>query len=140
MGIDFETIARLDVYAEKFDYQFVDHNPLDGASFYRLKFVLGEQTLSSPLKSIWFEKDLAWAILPNPVSEDTQLVLQLTKETALQLLLMDSKGQVLVNKRVKLARGNHEIPLELQKYSQGVYFLTIFGTDLQIMKFKLVRY
>ena len=115
-------------------YQLYDNEPLVGKTYYRLKQVDDEGNIFySEIRSITIEKlsNSTVHILSSITPDKATVVInnaQPNKQVTIQL--RNTAGGLLTSKRVILSDGNNFIPLNLQRYSTGIYFLVIFDNNM----------
>ena len=115
-------------------YQLYDNEPLVGKTYYRLKQVDHEGNIFySEIRSITIEKlsNSTVHILSSITPDKATVVInnaQPNKQVTIQL--RNTAGGLLTSKRVILSDGNNFIPLNLQRYSTGIYFLVIFDNNM----------
>lgn len=69
---------------------------------------------------------------PNPVDSRVTLELSLTKADDLELVIFDAQGREEISITRNLAKGIHQIELDLSSLAQGTYFLIVHGTELSL--------
>lgn len=109
-------------------YRFTDEQPATGPNYYRLKIY---ERFEAPHYSAIRLVNTGIAafkatVQPNPVRNNTQLLLRLTTKTKVQLQLYSAQG-VLVKQwpAVSYEKGEHNIPLQLGNLAPGSYVLLI---------------
>lgn len=131
-GISFNTIGQLDGRGNTIgsvNYKFIDSNPIEGYSFYRLKQndINGEFDYS-PIKSVLFEKvSLSeLSLMPNPLQSERELTLKYTGNLNNQdchISIMSSNGKVLLDRKITLIKGH--LTIKLPNLSQGIYLISL---------------
>jgi len=76
-------------------------------------------------------------LFPNPTDGLTQVIYNSNTKENVQLIVTDVNGKVLIDRQIKDFDGRYEQILDLNKYSEGVYFLNILQAD-QVHKEKIV--
>jgi hypothetical protein len=77
-------------------------------------------------------------IVPNPVSGNAALRLQLPKSMQAEIQLTDLSGKVIWNQSYKLESGNRTLKIPAENLPAGMYFLRLVGADGQQSR-KLIK-
>jgi len=120
-------------------YDYLDSNPLNKLSYYRLEIVdiNGNKDYSSAVSVVRsLDIDLI-QLIPNPAKESVEVVFDypITGEYEIELTTM--RGQKLFKQTVNMQKGIQHFYLPLTDYSSGVYFVQI-KTKNQVVSTKLV--
>ena len=101
-------------------YTYTDHNPLNGANYYRLRIQSASgKTIWSPVAAIMGGGEkTAIRCWPNPFSNSIQVT---GSHPMQQLLLKDAQGRVLQSRQ--LGTGTREAQLQTAGLPPGLYFL-----------------
>jgi hypothetical protein len=130
-GQNFLQIATVDGAGNSsanLQYQYMDHQPLDGVSYYRLKQTDYDGNYSySSLKTVSINDalDLNVTIYPNPTSENQSSFVNFigNAEELISLAIYDISGKIIYQKEIQLlASGNTTIELK-HHFSAGMYFI-----------------
>ena len=129
-GFEFETFATVPGAGTRFipkDYQTLDHDPLPGTSYYRLKQVDndGTATLSAIVKVTMFNGFIK--VYPNPVIDDWFIQFNGNYEfQSVKIELIDSQGRKLFDQTYNSPR---KIKLNRNDIANGLYLLKIDGSN-----------
>jgi len=86
------------------------------------------------------EKDFNLSVFPNPASDQINLNFALTKNTFLQIRILDMNGKLLNTiHSVELTKGNHKLILDLKNAANiqlvpGIYFIQLVSESNAIVK------
>lgn len=115
------------------NYLFWDQAPGSAQTlYYRLKLTDHDQSYQySPLHSVQFKGTLSQLTLwPNPTREQTELVLESTKNGQVNIQLVNTLGQEWLLETHPIAPGSNRIPIDLQDLVSGIYAIKIqMGTE-----------
>jgi len=82
-------------------------------------------------------------ISPNPVNDDTSLVVALQKQTVISSELVDSKGTFIgkIHTDINYPAGKHSDKMNLQQFhlDRGIYFLKIYTDGKYLKTIKIVK-
>jgi uncharacterized delta-60 repeat protein len=124
-GINFEDIGFVQSKGNSEatnNYSFTDVKMLSGSNYYRLKQIGSDGliTYSSIIKLDY--STFGWAILGNPVGENSWIQLQLDKTANVSVQVISLSGDIIqtINKGV-VSAGTYSIPLNLQNNAAGMY-------------------
>jgi len=107
-------------------YHWVDENPLQGRSYYRLNIYgyIYSDTLTLDFTKIGKEGVLAY---PNPTKHFIHLKLENTRKETFQLSIFDLSG----NKKMVQSFSTDFITIPLENWSNGTYFYRIENMNFQ---------
>jgi hypothetical protein len=143
-GVDFKSIEIVNgsgTTVNAMFYSSVDHNPLSGISYYRLKQTDydGKFTYSS-IVSVDYknDKDLKFDIIPNPSSENelTRIVFNINPEKAISVCVTDINGITLYEETKNVINNAFEIP---NNFSKGMYFVKIISSNVVQTKRMIIK-
>lgn len=132
---DWQPIAQIFSNGQK-DFQWEDVNP-SVESYYRLKLMdSNEQSAYSQVILLKREQKniQILKVFPNPVSKTLLIDVWAKDDVDLSLQLTDVTGREILKKRRKLEKGKQQVELGLGNFSSGVYFLTLRGREVSILK------
>jgi hypothetical protein len=142
-GKEFKELSKIDgagTSAEINSYSYIDVNPFNGNSYYRLSQTDYDGTVKtfSPVH-INFEKEIISPILANPVPFSNYLRVKFSsfEPGTGELSLVNRSGQVVSSKSVPVQQGENTFTFnELATLPKGIYFLQIKNGDkiLQVLK------
>lgn len=121
-------------------FTFLDDKPLTGNNYYRLHIKEKNGDLSySKIVLLGQEQNalMQAKIIPNPVV-DNQATLQINteKKAALQTVIIDVMGRVLLSRQINVEEGLNTIPLQVQPLKPGIYQLIYNdGEKNQVIRF-----
>ncbi|MCH8330581.1 MAG: T9SS type A sorting domain-containing protein, partial [Bacteroidetes bacterium] len=125
----------------RLDYRFIDPNPLNGLSYYRLRMLEFDGSFHhSPIVSVYInDHELLGReviIYPNPLIANTVLKIKLgesiMKGSNLTINLFNMRGQEVLKQEISTIYGKSEITLETSNLSSGVYLLQIKNEQLNM--------
>jgi surface protein len=80
------------------------------------------------------------SIYPNPASTIAMISLELDKSQDLNIEVLDVYGRVVLNKKASgFTSGKNTIPLDIRRLDNGVYFIRIKDSPVQLERFMIVR-
>ncbi len=142
-GIDFQPIGQVNAAgnsSEVNDYQFIDHEPYSGLSFYRLKMVDQDQTHTySPVEQVELSVVQTVSLSPNPVKFTT--VLRFTSEVRgdISIDLFDLKGNALNTWEKQIQPGFERVELNCAYLPTGMYIIRAKVTNQEGELVKLIQ-
>ena len=143
-GITFENIGYLEGAGNSstiLDYSYVDENPLNGISFYRLRQTdFNGETSSSQLSRIVFHREVVIKMYPNPVRPGESFTLQypVVREEKIGLTIFDTKGQIKQRGAYLVKPDEEEIIISTSSLTRGIYFVNVMSNGLKSRTLKLV--
>ena len=76
------------------------------------------------------DNDITWKVFPNPFGERINVILTSRKTTDSRLRLIDSKGNTVIDRALKLTTGDHYFDLDTNaNLPPGMYILTLTDKD-----------
>ncbi len=145
-GVNFETIANLDGAGNSSDllyYSFVDANPINGTSFYRLKQTdySGEFDFSE-MRSVKVERhfEATFSAYPNPVVQGDKLKISYTVENdqAIRLTILDTRGQVILNENREIRTTQAAFEIATDRMSKGLNLIRILDQNNKAITLKVI--
>ncbi len=117
-------------------YQLIDTQPLPAVNYYRLKQTDLDGSYSYSAIVEVFNAQQQFDFFPNPVKRGEQLnvYLEMEKRTDIKLQLINTMGQVLLEKSLNVTAGSSSFQLELNNISQGYYFLSLENKQEKLVK------
>ncbi len=123
-GKDFETIGFVEGNCntvEEIAYNFIDNNPSNGTSYYRLKQIDFDGTYDySVIIAVDFIKQVSFKIFPNPVRDN--LIIQGLLNDEVNVAIIGMKGQILYE---GTARIEDNLSVDVSSLNQGLYYVQI---------------
>ena len=127
----FEEIGRIrGLNIENSQYEFFDVTPVNGQSYYRLKQVDfdGSVTLSKVVSVAYDPGSIK--LYPNPFEEN--LIINLDgkwDDRIIELMILDSSGGMLNHELLALEKGGHQIVVDGRLLPPGLYFIRLRGNE-----------
>jgi hypothetical protein len=108
-------------------YNFLDEQPFEGTSYYRLKLVsVDGRSQYSAIRSIRFENGISEiTIIPNPAQNKTRVTLYANNTERLTLHLIDITGRTVWQSTETVQQGVHAIEIPLAGKPPGSYVLRV---------------
>ena len=112
-----------------------------GARYYRLK-VIGKnnQVTYSAVKVVLFGNKNEWTVYPNPVTNLLQVITQAEAGKKVEIQLINTTGQVLLNKSVVATGFQDKLQLDLStmRLPAGMYIVKV-SAENEVRQFKVVK-
>jgi len=118
-------------------YQYIDHNPSAGVTYYRLKEVDNDASESFSqivLVNLPPSNTASIKVFPNPVVTQMNITFTATESKTYQLELVDETGRIVIGKQVACQKGANSIVWNVAKLTAGEYSLKAVGTALSPIK------
>lgn len=113
-------------YDELASYNFIDHEPLVGTSFYRVKMTdLGGGMIVSELKDIKVENKGFIRCFPNPSTGAVSFYIDSTEETFGILEVINSQGLIVHNEAITIHEGVVALKREFRNLKPGMYLIKL---------------
>lgn len=123
------TVAAHGNSSTPINYSFTDTKPANGTTEYRLEMVdLNGATAYSTVKAVRIGLATSVSVYPNPASNYVNVVLGGSTTGNVTIRLMNSSGQLLMEKTVSNAAGT-TVPLTVSNLPQGNYLIVVVGSD-----------
>ncbi len=127
-GIDFERLGQIDAIGNSTstqNYSFIDLNPLQGLSYYRLKiFDLDGTFKYSEIKPINIYKNNQILVFPNPTDKEKGLTINCQLDDEYELILFDATGKIVLEKTFQ-----KETRINTNYLSSGTYMYRVKGNQ-----------
>ncbi|WP_208503970.1 hypothetical protein [Roseivirga sp. E12] len=145
-AVNFETIATLDGAGNSSDllyYSFVDANPVNGISFYRLKQTdfSGEFDYSE-IRSVKVERQFqaTFNAYPNPVVKGDKLRVsyKVDRDQTLSFTVLNTRGQVILSERKDVLVTQDYVELETSKLDRGLNLIRILDQNNNTVTLKVI--
>ena len=145
-GIDFETLAQIEGVGnsqELKDYLFIDTEPFEGQSFYRLKQTdFNGEFEHSGLRRINIKgrEQLTFKVYPNPVALGEQLNIEYhsNREQEVKIDMVNINGISKWSAKVTLRAGSQSLSLPTSGLSRGLNLLRIIDTNRRVVTLKVI--
>jgi Secretion system C-terminal sorting domain len=123
------TVAAHGNSSTPINYSFTDAKPANGTSEYRLEMVDKDgSTAYSTVVAVRIGLATSVSIYPNPASTYVNVVLGGSTTGNVTIRLMNTTGQLLLEKTVSNA-GGMTVPLTVSNFPQGDYLIIVVGSD-----------
>lgn len=120
-----------------FNYSYIDHYPLDGNNFYRLKQIDKDSKWEySKVIRVYFKTQLQIILQPNPATKFVEVLFHGTNNASATIRLTDLNGRI-VKQQVEKPVGHHPLRIDVSALHKGLYIITIILGD-KIKTSKLV--
>lgn len=122
------------------EYSFIDYEPLDGVSYYRLKQTDYDGTFSySRTVMVIFDKNNTqqFSIYPNPANEIVTISMT-GKPVSGNITITDVSGKNIIQQVINKSDGIQTIELDVSNLAKGIY-LVEFNTEGKSTRSKLVK-
>ena len=114
-------------------YQFIHRNVIGAISYYRIKSIDADGSYSySPIIKINNANAGAvnyFSISPNPVITHTNLEVQSSVASKVNLIIIDAAGKKINEQQISLQRGINSIPLNFTGLNPGIYYVELIGEN-----------
>jgi hypothetical protein len=140
-GVEFEELFNIPGAGNSNNinnYISVDENPYNGVSYYRLKQTdYNGKVEYFDMVAVDISNITNLKLYPNPVNSILTLSLESKLENSpIKLSIYNAQGRLILNQSSSLDKGMNNIQLNMEKYSQGMYFISIeHGGDVEHLKF-----
>ncbi len=148
-GQNFSQLATVDGAGNSLvnlQYQYIDHQPLDGVSYYRLKQTdfNGDYSYSSivAVDDLVLETNFDFICYPNPSSgESIDLSITGMKGNIVNAFIYDVVGKICYSNQFVLQNDGQNLFLlsPTSQLTEGVYFLKIVGSEKQLTKKVVIK-
>ncbi len=122
----------------KQNYSFSDQHPVAGMNYYRLKQIDFDGNFSYS-KTISIKSTInhqSLTIYPVPSDKELNYEFYSDENSLINVSVMDVLGNIIMQEQTQAKRGVNKLKLNIEKLSEGVYFLRIGnGTELSQIKF-----
>jgi hypothetical protein len=144
-GSNFEkeigTVKAAGNSSSELKYDFVDVAPLKGWNYYRIKQVdVDGKYIYSNTAAVNFEKGNGLMVIyPNPAKDQLNVEYTTERSGKLELQVIDSKGAVLMARKMNVTTGRNIESMNISSLSQGMYLLKYVDTDGNISFSKFIK-
>jgi Secretion system C-terminal sorting domain len=123
------TVAAHGNSSTPINYSFTDTKPANGTTEYRLEMVDKDgSTAYSTVVAVRIGLATSVSVYPNPASTYVNVVLGGSATGKVSIRLMNTTGQLLLEKTVSNA-GGMTVPLAVSNFPQGDYLIVVVGSD-----------
>ena len=130
---NWENIGTVNLKTSNFtsDYSFLDQQPLQGRSYYRLKMVeISGSSRYSKTRLIQIDQLITkLKIYPNPAKNIVLVTFTSKASQAVTIQLRSISGQVMIKKSIILDQNENSIPIELTSIANGLYIVELITAD-----------
>ena len=146
-GKDFATIGKVNSKAQngnsqqELNYSFENTSPALGHNYYQLEQVDldGKSTKSTELVDlIWGANGSTASVYPNPVSDNLNIDLYVTKAQNTTIKLLDMSGRIVKQIQARSNVGMNKLTIDISSIATGLYTVQIYENDnlTQVSKVK----
>lgn len=132
------TVAGAGTTTTPHAYGYVDHSPVNGLNYYRLKQVDYDGNYHySDIRTLLFSSLQSLRIYPNPVNDQLVVILESSKDETSQLSITDAAGRKILIQAQYLTNGSNTITINgLDRIAPGLYLVNITtSTKRHVTKF-----
>ena len=125
-------------------YNWVDHNPIKGTSYYQLSQTDydGKTETFAPISVSCDKLEIEdYSAYPNPVQNELNVDIELDSYQGdnITLELVDINGRVAMQQKITLERGYNTLNVNISELNDGVYLLKFIGTKNHIKESRIVK-
>ncbi len=126
LWMNLEKVQPKGDYDELVAYNFVDYNPLEGISFYRLKMIdFKGGSVMSDTKGVKVNNKGYVRCFPNPSSGVVSFFINSTEETSGTLEVVSAQGITVHSERVTVPEGSLAIKRDFHNLKSGMYIIKL---------------
>ncbi|MBP7807718.1 MAG: T9SS type A sorting domain-containing protein [Bacteroidia bacterium] len=120
-------------------YGATDVNPLKGTSYYRLKQVDFDGSISySKLKTISFNEEMSdFSVIPNPANDEVTIKFNCKSVANEMIHVYNHRGDLVLSKEVQCSEGINNTTIDVSGMNKGLYFVFL-NTGENFYKQKLI--
>lgn len=123
-GVNFIVIDK--VYGSGFEFNYVDNNPLNGVSYYRVKGIDKDGRYNyTAIASVRFGKQVALKFYPNPAQDQLQVSLNGGISGQYDFEIISASGQLVRKVKKDVQAGTQFIDLPVSSLSPGRYVIQV---------------
>ena len=113
------------------DYDFLDQQPLQGKSYYRLKMVeKSGSSRNSKTRLIQIDHLITnLKLYPNPATNDVTISFNSTMNQSASLIIRSLSGNALIKKTIVLVPGNNHLQFSTNSLSNGLYLVELVTAE-----------
>ncbi|MES1249782.1 MAG: T9SS type A sorting domain-containing protein, partial [Chitinophaga rupis] len=130
-GLRYTDIGTVTATTGRTSYSYIDTRPSTNNSYRLLLKTPGGNTAYSRIVQLSENTTADRAALAPSVTErsSTSLLLSLNQASDVLYTLSDISGHIMTHYAVRLAGGDHNLPLDISRLPAGVYFVRVTGSD-----------
>lgn len=145
-GLNFETIGRIDGAGNSdalLYYTYIDTNPVNGLSFYRLKQTdfTGESDYSE-IRSVRVTSQFesSYSAYPNPIrhGETLRIAYAIEEDQILRLTVLNTKGQVILRKEEEALVREDYIEISTSEFEKGLCLIRVLDENNRVQTLKVI--
>lgn len=139
------SIPTLNGYSNKIQsYLVYDNEPKNVKSYYRLKQVDNDGQFSySKIAAVncqnSAENNMVVSVYPNPVEDILNVFVNASEETSVTVSIYNLNTSLVLQKQIKITKGNNLLDVSLQNITQGMYFIEINNMNGILYKNKIIK-
>ena len=122
------------------NYNFVDKNPYEGVSYYRLKQVdfNGEFSYSN-IESVTNRETRLISLYPNPIHNNLTLATNFDVDQEVSILIFSVTGKLINQQSVLIIKGLATLNISTEQIALGSYFVKIISNNELIKVQKIIK-
>jgi hypothetical protein len=146
-GINFETIAQLDGAGNSDtirEYQYIDQNPVNGQSFYRLRQTDFNGTYeTSEVVRVLLKKEVqapTMSLYPNPAraGETLSISYKIEEDQYMRFSMISADGHITMEEERFMKASEDNISLSTQGLSKGLHILRVIDQSQNVISLKIL--
>lgn len=141
-GQQFTTIATVPGNTKGTSYTYLDKNPIKGFAQYKIRQydLDGRSSETETISLTYAAPDrVQWvSVGPLPAQDRVTATFLSEQDRAMELVLVNTAGQVVLRQDVAAKLGNNNLALDLDGMAPGMYFLRLRGGNAQL-DYKLMK-
>ncbi|MDQ3290595.1 MAG: T9SS type A sorting domain-containing protein, partial [Bacteroidota bacterium] len=118
-------------------YTYLDEQPLNGTSYYRLTWVnYNGKTATSTIISVTHSEELLpdFVAYPNPFSDRITLDITAVSSQKVQVVIKGMAGRTIQTKEIPVNPGVNSVSLNLNGVRSGIYFIQVTGKGFSLVQ------
>jgi hypothetical protein len=128
-GVDYQEVGRIKGAGNSNNaqqYEFIDHNPLAGSNYYRLRQVdLNGAYSYSQVRTLHFEQEFSIHIFPNPFSDKFSVDIYASSANEAIVKVFDMKGRLVQQFYPEIQVGDNHITISGEGFAAGTYMVRV---------------
>ena len=123
------------------NYSFIDKNPFNGVSYYRLKQVDFNGKFSySEIESVTRKETLSIGLYPNPMHNYLTLSTNFDAEKEVSILIFSVTGKLIDQQKVIMIKGTTTFLINTTQLPLGTYFVKVISDNELIKVKKIIKH
>lgn len=137
-GVNFTSIGQVTARgftSSAVNYQFVDHSPVKGINYYRLRIVdINNPVKYSEVRTVKIAGITDITIAPNPVTGIAHVQVDAEKADAGSIEVLDLNGKKLSEQFITVKQGLNAFDLNMSSLAKGIYMIRVNFSETSIVK------